>query len=234
MPKKALREDRSGDRSPWKPNGDTITTSLISAAVRALDAYGGRPKIRRVRSDVSVDEMTFSMFGHLERADFPTLNELITTHVGPDPSSSLPDIRGIALQLLLDALSFKESLARYRSGQGREDLDALLWSLARAQMTHGELRASYSAAFEKSRLQWIQKPGQAEGRKARKRTYAERDKKIRQLARAYVAEHKKAGRRAPSQSQIARDVRKRIKLLDDIGQRLPSERRIRDIIRGAL
>ena len=197
MPKKALREDRSGGRSPWKPDGETIITSLVSAAVRALDAYGGRPKIRRVRSEVSVDEMTFSMFGHLERADFPTLNEMIAAHVGPDPSSSLPDIRGIALQLLLDALSFKESLARYRSGQSREDLDALLWSLARAQMTHGELRASYSAAFEKSRLQWIQKPGQAEGRKARKRTYAERDKKIRQLARAYVAEHKKAGRRLP-------------------------------------
>ena len=52
------------------------------------------------------------------------------------------------------------------------------------------------------------------------------------MARDYL-NRKRAGKSRPSLSQTARDVRRQFALmLDDETQRLPSEKRFRDIIRG--
>ncbi len=70
--------------------------------------------------------MTHSMFERLQREDFPTLNETIQSHVPLDPAKGVHDARGIALQLLVAALEFKERLKAYRTGATDIDLDSLL------------------------------------------------------------------------------------------------------------
>ncbi len=103
------REVRNPRRKEWIPSGESIGASLLGAAVQALETHGGRPEIRGVAEHVETIDMTHSMFERLQREDFPTLNEILKSHVPLDPAKGIHDTRGIGLQLLAAALEFYTS-----------------------------------------------------------------------------------------------------------------------------
>ncbi len=227
--KRAARKRR---RKAWIPSGEDLGASHVGAAVRALERHGGRPEIRRVPEHVETIDMTHSMFERLQREDFPTLNETIKSHVPLDPAKGVHDTRGIALQLLVAALEFKERLKAYRTGATDIDLDSLLWSLSHAEAVYGELRTADSFEFDRNRLQWMRGPGQARGREAKARATKVRNDGIRAMAEEFRADRKNKGRPAPSLAQTARHVRRKLEDTAEPSRGRLSEKSLRDIISG--
>ena len=174
--------------------------------------------------------MTHSMFGRLQRDDFPTLKETIRSHVPLDPAKGIHDTRGIALQLLVAGLEFKERLKAFRNGD--IDLDLLLWSLSHAEAVHGELRTAYSFEFARNRLQWMRDPGQWRGREERARATKLRNNGIRAMAEEFLADQERKGRPVPSLAQTARHVRRKLEQTAESSRGLLSEKSLRDIISG--
>ena len=188
------RKVRSRRGKGWIPSGESLGASLVSAAIRALEAHGGRPQILGVPEHVESIEMTHSMFERLQRDDFPTLSKTSKNYLLLDPAKGIQDTRGIALQLLVAALEFKERLKAYRNADTEVDLDAVLWSLSHAQAIHGELITAYSFEFARNRLQWMRGPGQARGRDERARATKLRNDGIRAMAEEFRAEQQRKGR----------------------------------------
>ena len=226
------RQVRKPRRKEWIPSGESIGASLVGAAVLALETHGGRPEVRDVPEHVETIEMTHSMFGRLQRDDFPTLNETIKNHVPLDPAKGIHDTRGIALQLLVAALEFKERLEAYRTGDSDADLNSLLWSLSHAEAVRGELRTTSSFEFDRNLLQWLRAPGQATGREAKDRAMKSRNDGNRAMAEEFRAEQQRKARPVPSLSQTARHVRRKLEEVAEPSRRLPSEKSLGDIISG--
>ncbi|MCH7667456.1 MAG: hypothetical protein IH936_16205 [Acidobacteria bacterium] len=232
MAKGTSGRDGRPPNDEWTPTGEIILGSLVSAAVEALEVHGGRPEIRNLTSDSGIDGLTPYSYQRFDRDDFPSLADAIANHVPPDFSTDAPDTRGIALRLLDAALKYKERLVEYRTDGSGLPLDALLWSLSHAEALRGELRAAYSFEFDRNRLQWLRAPGQARGREAKSRAMAKRNEQIRRMADEYRAERAQQGRPPPPTSQIARVVRRRFEQIVGEDARVPSVKRIRDIISG--
>ncbi len=227
-----MKRDDLETRRHWRPTGEQLGASLVSAAITALETHGGRPAIRRVSDDVEVIDMTISMFEHLEASDFPDLDQLIFSHEPPDPEAGVPDTRGISLQLLRSALEFKGRLKAFHRSDPSVDLDDLLWSLSHAEAVRGELRNASSEEFARNRLQWLRTPGQAKGRETKTERMKVRNDQIRAMADEFREKQSKRGRPEPSLAQIARHIRRRLDEQPASGDRQLSEKSIIDIIQG--
>ena len=129
-------------------------------------------------------------------------------------------------------LEFKERLEAYRTGDSDGDLNSLLWSLSHAEAVRGELRTASSFEFDRNLLQLMRAPGQARGREAKACAMKSRNDGIRAIAEQYRAEQQRKGRPVPSLNQTARHVRRKLEQAAEPGQRLPSEKSLRDIISG--
>jgi hypothetical protein len=242
MPPKSSSKDESASPPPWVPDPESIVGTLIHRALMAMEDHGGRPEIRGVATDIKLDRFTVFACGNLTRDDFPDLPALANEMNAADPPIGAgvtrdrlrdhKDIRGIAFDLLIDTIDFKERLDDYRSEHSPEKLDAMLSSLHFASHTGGVLHNAYDARFESDLTKLRQQQGQNKGRMKTGQRISERDFEIVRVAQKSLHVNERAGRKR-NVSALARSVIRHYKEKGK-SDSVPGEKRIRAILREHL